>query len=47
MIVSKDADLHELSVILGFPPEVTWIRKGNCSTATIGELLSKNYEEII
>lgn len=46
MIVSKDADLHELSVILGFPPKVIWIRRGNCSTATIRDLLSSNYNEI-
>ncbi len=45
-IVSKDADLHELSIVLGFPPKIIWIRKGNCSTATIRELLSKNYQEI-
>ena len=45
-IVSKDADLHELSVVFGFPPKVIWIRRGNCSTETIAELLKSHYEDI-
>ena len=31
-IVSKDADFHERSFLLGHPPKVIWIRRGNCST---------------
>ncbi len=46
IIVSKDADMHELSIILGSPPKLTWIRRGNCSTATILEMMRSNVEEI-
>ena len=30
-IVSKDADFHERSFLLGQPPKVIWIRRGNCA----------------
>jgi predicted nuclease of predicted toxin-antitoxin system len=32
MIVSKDADMHDLSLVLGNPPKVIWLRIDNCST---------------
>ncbi len=38
-IVSKDADFPERSVLLGSPPKVIWIRRGNCSTADIARML--------
>lgn len=39
IIVSKDSDFHERSVYLGTPPKVVWIRRGNCSTETIEQLM--------
>lgn len=38
-LVSKDEDFHRLSVMLGPPPKVLWIRLGNCTTAAVSELL--------
>ena len=35
VIVTKDSDYSDLSTLLGYPPKVIWIRRGNCSTATI------------
>jgi predicted nuclease of predicted toxin-antitoxin system len=29
MIVSKDSDMHDLSLVLGNPPKVIWLRLGN------------------
>ncbi|MEH2235312.1 DUF5615 family PIN-like protein [Nostoc sp.] len=29
MIVSKDADMHDLSLVFGNPPKVIWLRLGN------------------
>jgi len=46
-IVTKDSDFHEYSILFGFPPKVIWIRRGNCSTETIAELLRVNHDEII
>jgi predicted nuclease of predicted toxin-antitoxin system len=34
-IVTKDADFSDLSVLLGFPPKIVWLRLGNCSTNDI------------
>ena len=41
MIVSKDADMHDLSIIFGNPPKVIWLRLGNCSTLQIENLLRR------
>ncbi len=38
-IVTKDADFGDLSLLLGFPPKVIWIRRGNCSAREIENLL--------
>jgi len=46
IIVSKDIDFHEHSLLRGFPPKTIWIRKGNCSTTAIAELLRNNAEGI-
>ena len=39
VIVSKDSDFHERSVLTGGPPKVIWLRVGNCSTHLIASLL--------
>ena len=45
-IVSKDADFHERSFLLGHPPKVIWIRRGNCSTDEILALLRSSHVAI-
>lgn len=39
MIVSKDDDFEQRSVLLGHPPKVVWIRLGNCKSEQIAHLL--------
>ena len=46
VIVTKDADYSDLSMLLGYPPKVIWIRSGNCSTNKIEQLLREHFEEI-
>jgi len=46
VVVTKDADFAELSVLRGFPPKVVWIRRGNCSTNDIEKLLRDYDAEI-
>ena len=46
MIVSKDADMHDLSLVFGNPPKVVWLRLGNCSTRQVEELLHQDFEVI-
>ncbi len=34
VLITKDADFADLSVIHGFPPKVVWRRTGNCRLRT-------------
>ncbi len=46
VVVTKDADFADLSVLRGFPPKVVWLRRGNCSTNDIEEILRDHNAEI-
>ena len=46
MIVSKDADMHDLSLVFGSPPKVIWVRLGNCSTSEVENLLRREFDTI-
>jgi predicted nuclease of predicted toxin-antitoxin system len=46
MIVSKDTDMHDLSLVFGNPPKVIWLRLGNCSTSQVESLLRKEFDVI-
>jgi predicted nuclease of predicted toxin-antitoxin system len=46
MIVSKDADMHDLSLVLGNPPKVIWLHLGNCSTLQVENLLRRDFATI-
>jgi predicted nuclease of predicted toxin-antitoxin system len=43
MIVSKDADFHQRSLVHGHPPKLVFLRVGNCATSRITELLRSNF----
>ncbi|AFZ14875.1 hypothetical protein Cri9333_4073 [Crinalium epipsammum PCC 9333] len=45
-VVTRDSDFSELSILRGFPPKVIWIRRGNCSTNQIEEILRSHNGEI-
>ncbi len=42
MIVSKDDDFRQRSLVRGQPPKVVWIRLGNCPTRQVESLLRWN-----
>ncbi|MGH9751634.1 MAG: DUF5615 family PIN-like protein [Blastocatellia bacterium] len=46
LIVTKDADFSDLCLLLGFPPKVIWIRRGNCKTSDIESILRNHRDEI-
>jgi predicted nuclease of predicted toxin-antitoxin system len=46
MIVSKDADMHDRSLIFGYPPKVVWVKLGNCSTSDVESLLRREFAAI-
>ena len=47
VIVTKDADFQERSLIAGAPPKVIWIRRGNCSTSDIEAILRRHFDEAL
>ncbi len=40
IMVSKDADFSELSLLHGHPPKLIWLRLGNCTTNPNREVAS-------
>lgn len=47
VIVSKDYDFHQRSFLFGHPPKVVWLRRGNCSTAEIEDILCAHYKDLV
>lgn len=45
-IVSKDSDFHRMTFVLGAPPQVIWLRIGNCATAVVERALRGRLSEI-
>ena len=39
VIVSKDSDFQQRSLLFGAPPQFIWVRLGNCSVADSADLL--------
>ena len=46
LIVSKDADFSDRSMIYGYSPKVIWLRLGNCSTNAVARILRNHYSDI-
>jgi len=46
ILVTKDADFHEMSLLRGSPPKVIWIRRGNCSVNQIENILRNHVDDI-
>src|SRR5947207_1352312 len=42
VVVSKDSDFNQFSLLWGHPPKVIWARVGNCTTGQIAELLRRS-----
>ena len=42
VIVSKDSDFQQRSLLYGAPPKFVWIRLGNCSVQESAELLRRH-----
>jgi len=43
VIVSKDSDFHQRSLVFGHPPKLVYLRVGNCRTDHIAEILRLNH----
>jgi predicted nuclease of predicted toxin-antitoxin system len=46
VIVTKDADFSDLCVLLGYPPKIVWIRRGNCSARMLEVILREHHNDI-
>lgn len=46
LLVSKDSDFYQRSLLYGAPPKVIWLRIGNAPTAAIAALLRERYVTI-
>lgn len=46
VIVTKDADFAEMDSLLGGPPNIVWIRRGNCPTNAIAAMLRHHVEQV-
>lgn len=46
VIVSKDSDFQQRSLLYGHPPKLVWLRIGNCTREQIVELIRMNEHHI-
>ena len=47
VIVSKDSDFHQRSLLYGHPPKFIYLRIGNSPTSNIIQILRDNFDTII
>jgi predicted nuclease of predicted toxin-antitoxin system len=47
IIVSKDSDFHQRSLLYGHPPKFIYLRIGNCPTSKVTQILRDNFNTII
>ena len=47
IIVSKDTDFYQRSMLYGQPPKVVWMNVGNCTTGFVEDLLRRRSNDII
>ena len=46
MIVSKDSDFQQRSLLYGHPPKIVWLRIGNCTRQQIIQLITNHQQQI-
>jgi predicted nuclease of predicted toxin-antitoxin system len=47
VIVSKDSDFHQRSLLYGHPPQFIYLQVGNCPTSKIVQVLRDNFSTIV
>ena len=46
-LVSQDSDFAEMAAVLGPPPKVIWLRRGNQPTSVIEAMLRDHFDAIV
>ncbi len=44
IIITKDSDFNDLSILQGSPPKVIWLRSGNCKVTDIENSIRENFD---
>ncbi len=47
VIITKDLDFNYRAFLLGPPPKVVWINRGNCSTRDLANLVRERHQELV
>ncbi|WP_414543354.1 DUF5615 family PIN-like protein [Nostoc sp. CCY0012] len=47
VLVSKDSDFHQRSLLYSYPPKFIYLRVGNCPTSKIIKILRDNLDTLI
>lgn len=47
LIVSKDSDFHQRSILYGHPPKFIYLRVGNCPTSAVIQILRDRFDTIV
>ncbi|MBW4618057.1 MAG: DUF5615 family PIN-like protein [Cyanosarcina radialis HA8281-LM2] len=47
VLVSKDSDFHQRSLLYGHPPKFIYLRIGNCPTSKIIQILRDNFDTVV
>ncbi len=47
VIVTKDSDYRDLSIVRGHPPKVIWIRLGNGPKSIVASLLRDRHDDLM
>jgi predicted nuclease of predicted toxin-antitoxin system len=46
VIISKDADFYQRTMLYGSPPKVIWLRVGNCTTHLLHRTIIEHEEDL-
>lgn len=46
IIISKDSDFQQRSLLYGHPPKVVWLRMGNCTREMLMQLITAHVQDI-
>ena len=46
IILSKDSDFQQRSLLYGHPPKIVWLRIGNCTRHQIVQLITSHEQDI-
>ena len=46
VIISKDSDFQQRSLLYGSPPKLIWLRMGNCNRAQLLRLITAHEQDI-